>query len=84
MYWCRQFCSHDIAAKPDNYRDDDDDDDNDDDDGGDDDDDDDDDGGGDDDDDDDDDGDGLCDIDQILIISRTPKEDSALFSQSAK
>ena len=37
-----------------------------------------------DDDDDDDDGDGLCDIDQILMISRTPKEDPALFSQSAK
>ena len=29
----------------------------------------------------DDDGDGLCDIDQILMISRTPKEDPALFSQ---
>ena len=40
--------------------------------------------GPDDDDYDDDDGDSLCDIDQILIISRTPKEDSALFSQSAK
>ena len=40
--------------------------------------------GGGDDDDDDDDGDGLCDIDQILMISRTPKEDPALFSQSAK
>ena len=53
----------------------------DDDDGGDD---DDDDSGGDDDDYDDDDGDGLCDIDQILMISRTPKEDPALFSQSAK